>query len=860
MRQRLIRSIISVLVVLLVFSQFIYTLRKNVYDTQLTNMQELADHDINTINNFLDDDWEILENTASKAALEKLQSDEDIVSFLRKEVMLSQFEDYYLVDETYHLYNATGAYNVNNELFDRHYLAMERVMSRADILNDEDVVSGEYIFSAIRLNGVVINGHRMIEIIGKLDLNKIQDRIRISNYGGKGYSSVFDKNGAMIIGISANGQRLTNYFDYLLNSTDLDANEIEEIKQKIKEGERFTETVQEIYSKQTSIVMFQPIEGMSWYFILTVPKSVFDEQNSQLLSNVLFMILVVTAGILYLLAIQYRARVREERQKEEMKQKEELQRALDLAESANRAKTTFLFNMSHDIRTPLNAIIGFTELAEKNDDNREKSSEYRKKVLLASKQLLSILNNILEMARIESDKLEVTEELSDTKELFDACTTVFEGEMANKGLRFRTDYRVTHRYLYFDKTHLTEVIMNLVSNSMKYTPGGGEVVVTMSDHAGNTGEECILETVVRDTGMGMSEEFLRHIFDEFSRERNSSQSGIQGTGLGMAIVKRLIDLMKGSIDIQSKEGEGTQFTVRIPLRIGDEQHFLEANNHADTEAQGCITFEGKRILLAEDMDVNAILAQEILGMQGFLVERAKDGQECREMLEKAENGYYDLILMDIQMPIKDGYMATNEIRSLEDPQKASIPIIALSANAFKEDVDKSRAAGMNAHIAKPIDVKELTETLQHVLQKRRSLVMEQLLAENGLNMEEILSSETGIYCADDMRRIVFWNRAAEKLTGYRAADVIGKHCFHTGLDHQNLKGKPLCNERCPMIAAIIDGDSEEQCLSCQCKNGQREWLNVHVLPLYMDGEIRGAIEYFSASKEEIQSAPSSEEK
>ncbi len=540
--------------------------------------------------------------------------------------------------------------------------------------------------------------------------------------------------------------------------------------------------------------------------------------------------------------------IRDAEIREDMEQNRQLEEAKEAAESANAAKSTFLFNMSHDIRTPLNAIIGFTELEDRMEYNPQKAKEYRQKVLLASYQLLDILNSVLEMARIESNKLEITEEAEDTRDLYDSVCAVFEGDMEQKDLAFVTEYHVTHQYMYYDKTRLSEVITNLVSNSLKYTPEGGVVGLTLNELPGASEKDCILEAVISDNGIGMSEEYLDSIYEEFSRERNSSQNGIQGTGLGMAIVKRLVDKMKGTIRIESSLGLGTTTTIRIPLQIAEAPQ-VEEEEVAFDLTQPVSDFEGRRILLAEDMDVNALLATEILQSQGFKVERARNGQECIDMLVLADPYYYDVILMDIQMPVMNGYTATREIRSLKDEVKATIPIIALSANAFREDMEKSRAAGVNLHIAKPIDLQELLSSLDKVLRQHEKVYLEELLRANGLSILSLDQSTHGIYCTDETRRIVYWNKAAERITGYRAQSVVGNHCFHTNLEHKDEKGVKLCAGLCPMMSSLLDGQSREERVSGCCCDGNRKWMNVTTQALKKDGVILGAIEFFAENPE-----------
>ena len=392
-------------------------------------------------------------------------------------------------------------------------------------------------------------------------------------------------------------------------------------------------------------------------------------------------------------------------------QHKKLEEAREAADVANQAKTSFLFNMSHDIRTPLNAIIGFTELEERDPDNVGLHKEYRKKIKMASYQLLDILNNVLEMSRIENKKIVIDEELEDAISLFNTCVAVFEGEIKKKNLKLDVSCNIQHRYLYLDKTHLSEVIMNIISNSVKYTPDGGAIQIRVQELPGKVAEQCFVEVSIKDTGIGMSEDFVAEIFEQFSRARNTSQSGIQGTGLGMAIVKNLVEMMDGEIDVHSKLGEGTEIVFRIPHRIGEEPSAAVDSNVQEAKTD----FSGKRILLAEDNELNAEIATAILEDSGFKVEHACDGVECVDMLTKAEAGYYDMILMDIQMPNLNGYEATRKIRNLDDKAKADIIIVAMTANAFKEDKERALEVGMNEHLAKPIDVEKMMDTLTKLL-------------------------------------------------------------------------------------------------------------------------------------------------
>ena len=394
------------------------------------------------------------------------------------------------------------------------------------------------------------------------------------------------------------------------------------------------------------------------------------------------------------------------------KSKKELEEALDMATRANNAKTVFLNSMSHDIRTPMNAIIGFTDLLSENLDNKEKAGDYIAKIRSSSDYLLSLINNVLEMARIESGKTELDETDVSIEKSLDSVYWLFESQMKEKNIDFTWNVNVQHNNIQCDLVKVKEILMNIVNNAYKYSLPGDSVAVRINEIPCDREGYVTICTEVEDTGIGMSEDFLEHIFEDFSRAQNSTESGQFGTGLGMAIVKKIVDLMGGTIDVQSKQGKGTKFTVTLTHRISEEA----ADAGAVVKNVDDYSFEGSRVLLAEDNDLNAEIAMAILSGCGLDVERAVDGIQCIDMLEKAEPGYYDLILMDIQMPNMDGYKATMLIRKLEDRRLADIPIVAMTANAFDEDRKKAFAAGMNGHIAKPISANNLKNTLAGIIQ------------------------------------------------------------------------------------------------------------------------------------------------
>ena len=398
----------------------------------------------------------------------------------------------------------------------------------------------------------------------------------------------------------------------------------------------------------------------------------------------------------------------EQQREHEQRQKKLLEDAAAAAETANKAKSTFLFNMSHDIRTPMNAIIGYAELADKHLDEPKLLGEYIGNIRTCSQKLLTILDNVLELARIENSRIVLEENAAPADDCLDSCVVMFDATLAQHRQTMTVTKDLPHPYLYLDSPHVTEIMLNLISNAIKYTADGGAIQCSLRETAYGAEGWCQLVFSVADNGIGMSEEFQQHIFESFSRERSTTNSGVEGTGLGMGIVKKLVDMMGGTIQIQSKLGVGSTFTVTIPCRIATKEDAQpkRADDTVDSSA-----LAGKHILLAEDNDLNAEIAIELLGEAGLQVDRAENGVACVDKIEQAAPGTYDLILMDIQMPIMDGYKATEKIRRLDDKAKANIPIVAMTANAFAEDRQRALDAGMNDHVAKPIDMNKLIPTL-----------------------------------------------------------------------------------------------------------------------------------------------------
>lgn len=404
-----------------------------------------------------------------------------------------------------------------------------------------------------------------------------------------------------------------------------------------------------------------------------------------------------------------------EQKKKELSQLNALEDAKRAAVEANRAKSSFLLNMSHDIRTPMNAIIGFTGLLEKHQEEPERRQDYLNKLKESSALLLGLINNVLEMSRIEKGHLDLDVQACGVEQMYDMFCSVFLDMMIQKGITFCHSMDVEHEFLFCDPIKVRDVVLNLLSNAYKYTPSGGKVELYLREVPCEEEGFAIIETVVKDNGLGMSAEFIPHMFEEFSREHNTTDIKVEGTGLGMPIVKNLLDLMGGTIEVESELGKGTTFKVYIKHRIAKKSDVI----NVDMPDVSDVDFRGRRILLAEDNDLNAEITMEVLKDVDLIVERAEDGQRCVEMIDAAPAGYYDLILMDIQMPRMNGYETTRIIRQMKDKEKANITILAMTANAFEEDKREAIESGMNAHLSKPIEVEKLIKTLKRSLNSRK---------------------------------------------------------------------------------------------------------------------------------------------
>ena len=445
----------------------------------------------------------------------------------------------------------------------------------------------------------------------------------------------------------------------------------------------------------------------TWYFDI-YPKAGWIPTHIRVLELALSFVFSAFFAFIYLQA--------ELRKRHEEAYARALEKSAKQANAANEAKTQFLLNMSHDIRTPMNAIIGYSELLEDNLGSNDKALGYVKKIKESSDLLLSLINYVLEMARIESGKMVLKEETGNLRNFIEVLNAAIEPQIDKKNLEFVCDFDIKHENIICDITKFREIVLNILSNAVKYTPDNGRVIFSIKELESDREDYADYCIEVEDNGIGMHEDYLPHIFEAFSRERTSTESKVVGAGLGLPIVKALVDLMDGNIEVESQLGQGTKFTIYLSFLIAEDEEPAEEAVTGNSD-DGAVPLEGKRVLLVEDNELNAEIATEILTREGVKIDWAENGSKCLEALDSRPELYYDLILMDIQMPVMNGYEAARAIRKL-DNKNAGIPIIAMTANAFKEDIDKCIKAGMNAHLAKPINIDNFITTMQRVLENQ----------------------------------------------------------------------------------------------------------------------------------------------
>ena len=628
-------------------------------------------------------------------------------------------------------YTTDGEVGIWNDL---KYLADGAV--KHTFVTDTSNVKGTYLaFShKLQITSDFERGLRFTHMVLLKEISTIRKYYTTESYGGHAATYIINRNGTLayydadiedILGVR-------NVFKALREGTYSGSKDFATMRQQLNNYGIATASV--LLKDNEYYYCLAKMAEYDMTIMLLIPAEYVAVSTMTMLQSALRIQVVFTVLLLGLVLLALISIVRAERSSKMIKiEKETNQKlnklrvaaedALKVAESASKAKSTFLSNMSHDIRTPMNAIIGFATLALDDIRDGKKVEDYLSKILSSSKHLLGLINDILDMSRIESGKVVLEEQETDLVTTLQELQSIMEGQAKERKLKLHVDYsNLRDRHVYCDKTRLNQVMFNLLANAVKFTSEGGSIWLTMSqlEPTYEVEDRAIYEIRVKDTGIGIGKEFIKHIFEPFERERTSTVSKIQGTGLGMAITKNIVDMMGGTIEVESQKGVGTEFIIRLELRLQAEARVAnEDGTKQHGHAEGVAEFAGKRLLLAEDNELNREIACMLLSKYGFVIDTAENGQEAVDLVAASAPDYYDLVLMDIQMPVMDGHEATRRIRNLKDKELAKVPVVAMTANAFDEDRKAAKECGMNGFISKPINMQEVVQALRMCLQDHK---------------------------------------------------------------------------------------------------------------------------------------------
>ena len=628
-------------------------------------------------------------------------------------------------------YTTDGEVGIWNDL---KYLADGAV--KHTFVTDTSNLKGTYLAFSHKLQSRSDSkrGLRFTHMVLLKEISTIRKYYTTESYGGHAATYIINGNGTLAYYDADNEDILgvRNVFKALREGTYVGSKDFATMLQQLNNYGIATASV--LLKDNEYYYCLAKMAEYDMTIMLLVPAEYVAVSTMTMLQSALRIQVVFTVLLLGLVLLALISIVRAERSSKMIKiEKETNQKlnklrvaaedALKVAESASKAKSTFLSNMSHDIRTPMNAIIGFATLALDDIRDGKKVQDYLSKILSSSKHLLGLINDILDMSRIESGKVVLEEQETDLVTTLQELQSIMEGQAKERKLKLHVDYsNLRDRHVYCDKTRLNQVMFNLLANAVKFTSEGGSIWLTMSqlEPTYEVEDRAIYEIRVKDTGIGIGKEFIKHIFEPFERERTSTVSKIQGTGLGMAITKNIVDMMGGTIEVESQKGVGTEFIIRLELRLQAEAGVAnEDGTKQHGHAEGVAEFAGKRLLLAEDNELNREIACMLLSKYGFVIDTAENGQEAVDLVAASAPDYYDLVLMDIQMPVMDGHEATRRIRSLEDKELAKVPVVAMTANAFDEDRKAAKECGMNGFISKPINMQEVVQALRMCLQDHK---------------------------------------------------------------------------------------------------------------------------------------------
>ncbi len=844
----LVMAVFTIVVIITTFIGIYVMVTGQIKKIAIQNMEEMAMHDEVAVESNIGNEYQILDGIGTYIGQLGCNTEQELLLALSQCSQIIDCKRMTLVSENGKTLSSDQVVAYDEDLLEQcrvtkaHYVFwIENNEANADHAE-------ELLYFGAETEPFTVEGETYWYVTALMDIDILQENLKIESYDGEGYSNIIDAEGNYIVNNSRSytAQKLNNFFDKMLLGTLKNGWSIEKIQKNMAAQEKFSMMYTNLEGEE-QLLIFMPMEKESWYFIMAIPDSIIEGQVQDIIILYLFFWLVSIAVIVLAVAML----IREERliARTERKHQKEIGEALELANQGNRAKTTFLNNMSHDIRTPMNAIMGYTSLAITHIDRGEQVKEYLEKIYQSSAHLLSLINDVLDMSRIESGKLEIEEKPESLPDILHTLRDMMQADIHTKQLDFYIDImEVTDEDIYCDKLRLNQVLINIVSNAIKYNRPGGSISICVVQKGAPKDGYATYDFRVKDTGIGIGKEYLQEIFEPFTRERNSTIGGIQGTGLGMAITKNIVDTMGGTIKVSSEEGKGSEFIVTLKFRLQKEHKeiavieklqglrglvvdddinacqsishmlrqigmlsewtrfgkeavirtkealhlenpfyvyiidwlmpdmngietarqirmevgdsapiiILTAYDWADiekeareagvtdfvskplflsdlqrtlsklcmeetqteTQADTTLDLHGFRILLVEDNLWNQEVAQEILMNFGLTVQIVNNGQEAVTAVETADAGWYDMIFMDVQMPIMNGYDATKAIRSLTDPEKAKIPIVAMTADAFEEDRQKALQAGMNDHISKPLEMEALVKVLRKYIENK----------------------------------------------------------------------------------------------------------------------------------------------
>lgn len=729
-------------------SYFTNYLQRQIFEERTTQLIELTSQVRVNLNNALDSHWNYLTAAVNMLEHEQFDTAENLFTYVNDLGQTLDTDNYnsvlMLLDSQGNCYDASGKHGVWTDI-NKISSGEKKYTFISDGYGEKN---GSYWTFVQKMDTPVRVSKDDISITHAVLLKDVQNLIQYYDsqaYGNQNETYILKNNGTRMHSDEDTAKKTISSYNVLKVLEEMEGQKYPDIQAALKENKilstNFTNKGTEYYYCITSLEEYDTL----LLFLIParfVASGTVDMVGAVirtllLLAVVLLLLIILVTAIIIRQRSNQRQLLQEQanlRRQEEMnarleesnamlaRSKETAEQAFQIAEEANRAKSSFLSNMSHDIRTPMNAIIGFATLLTRDAENPDKVKEYTKKITASGQHLLGLINDILDISKIEAGK--TTLNLSDENivDLIENIDSIIRPQMKEKGHTFDV-YRkdLKHEYLVLDKLRLNQILLNLLSNAVKYTPPGGHVILTVQELPQQNKQLANYRFIVKDNGYGMSPEYLQNLFQAFTREEDSVTNKIQGTGLGMAITKNLLDLMGGIIAVDSEKGKGSTFTVNLSLHISEqtiEQNKKEKGEPEAESTDGQSILSGMHILVAEDVEINAEILEEILKMVGASCEICENGKLVTEAFEKSDPGQYQMILMDVQMPVMNGYDATRTIRNMDHPMAQKIPIIAMTANAFAEDIRDAVNSGMDAHVAKPINMTVLEQTVREVLDKQ----------------------------------------------------------------------------------------------------------------------------------------------